>query len=252
MLNCPKAWEITKGKGAVVVVSDQGFHLGHPELVGRIAASAEFGLASLKDSSQSFHGTEMSRIALAVAPEARIIPILCSASAGLFEKQRVGSLAENIAKSFELAAEKRVDVVSASWMSSLAQHVDLLAAIRQAVDRGVTVSWFHYPRSDPGVLRPSFVYVPTPEEKDSIGFADRFLTDPPGFHPVEIEAGLSGTAPQAAGLVALVRSVNPALAPHEVQALIFENSTPIGDGILVPDAFKIVVAAAEKRPVPVP
>ena len=189
----------------------------------------------------------MSRIVLAVAPEAKIVPVLCSAKSNRDRKEYVASLAESIAKSFQFAAEKKADAVSASWMESLNDDTDLLAAIRSAVDRGVMVSWFHYPRRYSGVLRPSFTYFGGWRDVKAIGFADRFLTDPPGFHPVEIEAGLSGTAPQAAGIVALVRSVNSKLTPQEIEALIFENSTPIGQGILIPDAYEIVMAASRRK-----
>ncbi len=79
-----------------------------------------------------------------------------------------------------------------------------------------------------------------------LGFADRFLTDPPGFHPVEIEAGLSGTAPQAAGLATLIKSANPDLAPPQVEELILTTATPIGLGVVIPDAHKAVVKALER------
>ncbi len=247
MLNCQEAWAITKGKGAIVAVSDQGFHLRHPDLVGRIADTAEFGPASLRDTFQNFHGTDMSRIVLAVAPEAMLIPVLCSAKPDRGGERWVESLAGNVAKSFQFATDRRVDAITASWMYSLGANAALVEAIGGAVARGVTVSWFHYPRDEPGILRPSFVYLKTSRGERGIGFADRFLTDPPGFHPVEIEAGLSGTAPQAAGLAALARSVNPKLTPRQIQTLIFENSTPIGEGILIPDAHAIVSSAARTR-----
>jgi hypothetical protein len=120
--------------------------------------------------------------------------------------------------------------------------VEFLGAVRKAVDSGVVVSWFHYPEPYPGLLRSRFTYS-TWERKPCIGFADRFLTDPPSFHPVEIEAGLSGTAPQAAGIAALAKSVNPELGPKQIEELIFSNSTAIGSGVLVPDAHRIVLAA---------
>ena len=109
------------------------------------------------------------------------------------------------------------------------------------------VSWFHFPQAHPGVLRSTLTYDSSSGEP-CLGFADRFLTDPPGFHPVEIEAGLSGTAPQAAGLAALAKSVNPALTPVQVEKLIFENSDPIGANVLIPDAYRLVQAARKKTP----
>lgn len=239
MMNCHKAWEVTRGGGATVVVSDQGFHLKHPELVEHIKAKKHFGPRSIDERDQNFHGTDMSRILLGVAPEARIIPVRCSAG-------RMESLPPQIAKSFDFAAEQKADVITASWSARFQDDEKLLAAIQNAAAGGVCVSWFHYPHSDPRILRSSFTYAWWAEEP-CLGFADRFLTDdPPGFHPVEIGAGLSGTAPQAAGLAALVRSVNPQLSPAEVKQIMFENSDPIGGAVLIPDAYRIVQAALKK------
>jgi hypothetical protein len=137
----------------------------------------------------------------------------------------------------------KADVVSASWAEWFNTNQKLLAAMRNAVDHGVVVSWFHYPHAYPGLLRPTFTYATGGEAGRQLGFADRFLTDPPGFHPVEIEAGLSGTAPQAAGIAALVKSVNPKLTPEQIETLIVQNATPIGGGILIPDVYKTLVAA---------
>jgi membrane-associated protease RseP (regulator of RpoE activity) len=237
MLNCQKAWEITKGRGVVVVVSDQGFHLKHPELASHIQSTKHFGPVAFERPEQHFHGTDMSRILLAVAPEVRLVPVLCSGSS--FE-----ALATNITESFRYATELKAEVVSASWAGYFNTNAALVAAARDAVDHGAVLSWFHYPKVYPGLLRSRFVYWAW--EGASLGFADRFLTDPPGFHPVEIEAGLSGTAPQAAGLAALIKSVNPKLTPRQVEDLMVRNATPIGAGVLIPDAHKAVLAALKK------
>jgi hypothetical protein len=237
MLNCQKAWEITRGKGVIVALSDQGFHLKHPELVGRIEKTQHFGPVTFDRPNQHFHGTEMSRILLRVAPEARIIPLLCSAP-------NFDDLAVEIAKSLQYAVQEQVDVISASWMGRYGADPAIQSAIEEAVSRGIVVSWFHFPRHVPGVLRPRLTYAAW-EPGPNLGLADRFLADPPGFHPVEIESGLSGTAPQAAGIAALVRSVNSRLTPAQIEELIFKNSTPIGNNIVIPDAYQIVLAAQQ-------
>jgi len=243
MLNCQKAWEIARGAGTLVVVSDQRFHLKHPELVPHIQTTNHFGPITFDAPEQNFHGTDMSRILLAVAPATRIVPVLCSGNS----MEPGGDLAGNIAQSFQYAVQLKADAVSASWAGWFNQDEKLLAAIRDAVDHGVVVSWFHYPRPYPGLLRTSFTYAAGWGDGQRLGFADRFLTAPPGFHPVEIEAGLSGTAPQAAGIAALIKSVNPKLAPKEIETLIYEQATPIGGGVLIPDAHKAVLAAKQKN-----
>ncbi len=235
MLNCHKAWEISRGQGVVVAMSDQGFHLKHPELAGRIEKTRHFGPRTFDAPGQHFHGTDMSRILLRVAPEARIMPLLCSA--GSFD-----DLGAEIARSLRYAAEERVDIISMSWMGRYGEDEAIVSAVEEAIGHGIVVSWFHFPREVPGVLRSRMTYASW-EQGPNLGLADRFLTDPPGFHPVEIESGLSGTAPQAAGIAALVRSVNSRLTPAQIEELIFKNSTPIGNNIVIPDAYQIVLAA---------
>jgi membrane-associated protease RseP (regulator of RpoE activity) len=239
MLNCPKAWEVTKGKGSTVAVTDGGFHLQHPDLAGRIQTTGCFGPSTFAAPDQNFHGTEMSRLVLAIAPEAQIILVLCSRS-------NAEDLASNVAQSFEFAVQQKADVISSSWSAQLNKNEALLAAVRQAADSGVVVSWFHYPEPYPGILRPDFAYAWWRKEK-RLGFSDRFLINPPEFHPVEIEAGLSNTAPQAAGLAALVKSVNPTLTPPQIVKLISENSDPVGESVLIPDAYRIVQAARSRH-----
>jgi hypothetical protein len=237
MLNCQKAWEITRGRGVVVMMSDQGFHLRHPELTNHIQATKHFGPVSFEQPEQNFHGTDMSRILLAVAPEARLVPVLCSGPS--WEE-----LAANVTRSFRYATELKPHVVSASWAGYFNMNETLVAAAREVVDHGAVLSWFHYPNAHPGLIRSRFAY--WSETGAPLGFADRFLTDPPGFHPVEIEAGLSGTAPQAAGLAALIKSVNAQLTPQQVEELMMQNATPIGLGVLIPDAHRMVLAAMKK------
>jgi hypothetical protein len=99
----------------------------------------------------------------------------------------------------------------------------------------------------PGLLRPTFAYAAGWAEGECLGFTDRFFNDPPGLHPVEIEAGLSSTAPQAAGVAALVRSVNKNLSPARVQELILRHATRIGGGVIVPDAYATVKAALSEQ-----
>jgi hypothetical protein len=236
-LNCGKAWELTRGKGVRAVITDQGFHLQHPALVSCIETSRCFGPLTFKSKDQNFHGTDMSRIFLAIAPEARIVPVLCS---GGGREELVG----NIARSFRLAAEIKADVISGSWAGWFNTDTNLLSAVRESADAGVVTAWFHYPKPYPGVLRPTFTYAGGWDAEQHLGFLDRFTTDPPGFHPVEIEAGLSATAPQAAGIAALAKSINPRLTPAQVEKLIVQHSTPIGGGILIPDAWQIARAAS--------
>ncbi|MBN2325603.1 MAG: hypothetical protein JXR73_00520 [Candidatus Omnitrophica bacterium] len=239
-LNCQKAWEITQGENAVAAVTDQGFHIHHPRLKDSIIQTAHFGPRTFDSPNMNFHGTEMSRILLAVAPKAKLIPILCSADS-IQNREEYG---RNIAESFRYAAGEQADVISASWAGWFNTDENVIQAIQDAVDRGVTVSWFHFPDAHPGVLRPSFNYS---SHGEGLGFFDRYMFGEWETWPVDLSCGLSNTAPQAAGIAALVRSVNPDLTPAGITDLIQRNSTPIGKQIFIPDAYEIVKQAKEMR-----
>lgn len=238
ILNCQKAWEITRGQGTVIAVTDQGFHIQHPELKDKIKDKKNFGSLGFEAESQNFHGTDMSRIALSIAPEAALVPLLCSGS--------MDQLPEEIARSFAYAAQSKADVITSSWSARFNTNQNLIQAIDHAVEQGVVVSWFHYPGEHPGVLKTIFPYAWWQEEK-RIAVLDRFCPGKPGFHPAEIEAGLSAAAPQAAGLAALAKSVNKELTPAQIKQIIYENSDSISGNLLVPDAYRIVLAAGEYK-----
>jgi len=69
-------------------------------LAKHIVSTAHFRPRTFSTPEQNFHGTDMSRTALAIAPEARLVAVLCSG-----------------------------------------ESPDELAAVREAVDRGIVVSW---------------------------------------------------------------------------------------------------------------
>jgi hypothetical protein len=238
MLNCQKAWEITRGQNTTIAVTDQGFHIRHPELKDKIKDKKTFGPKQFGGNFQNFHGTDMSRIALSIAPEAGFVPLLCSGPRD--------QLPEKIAQSFIYASHIKADVITSSWSGRFNKDKVLIDAIDQAVEQGVVVSWFHYPHEHPGILRTTFTYAWWQQDK-GIAVLDRFCPDKPGFHPAEIEAGLSPTAPQAAGLVALIKSVNKDLTPAQIEQIIYKNCDPISKNLWVPDAYKIVLAAKGEK-----
>jgi hypothetical protein len=46
----------------------------------------------------------------------------------------------------------------------------------------------------------------------------------------------------------LVRSVNPRLRADQIERLMFENTTAVGAGLLIPDTGKTVLAAKQTAP----
>ncbi len=116
-INIDKAWEVTKGKGIVIAVIDDGIDMGHEEFEGegKIVAPRDTLLRS-DDASPKFpnenHGTACAGVACAngkhqaagVAPEASLMPIRFGG---------LGSISE--ANAFVWAADKGADIISCSW-----------------------------------------------------------------------------------------------------------------------------------------
>jgi subtilisin family serine protease len=116
--NAVEAWAISRGKGAVIAIIDDGVDTSHPELSGPGKVVHPFDATrNTEDGSPKRkaekHGTACAGVACAtgkhrasgVAPEAALMPIRLASNIGSFEEQRA----------FEWAADKGADVISCSW-----------------------------------------------------------------------------------------------------------------------------------------
>lgn len=114
------AWKATKGAGVTIAVIDNGVEVQHEAFrkPGKIAGQRNT-LTGINDarpsspfSNQGNHGTACAGVACAdapngtkgVAPDARLMPIVCGS---------LGSLSEALA--FEWAADNGADIISCSW-----------------------------------------------------------------------------------------------------------------------------------------
>lgn len=116
-VNIEKAWTLTKGKGVVIAVIDDGVEIDHPEFAGRVVHpfdATQNNNAPIPRSDDDNHGTACAGMACATglpngasgtAPEATLLPIRL--------RSGLGSMAETNA--FVWAADHGADIISCSW-----------------------------------------------------------------------------------------------------------------------------------------
>ena len=115
--NVANAQTITRGKGVVIAIIDDGFDIDHPEFnrPGKIVAAKDVTKNSSDPRPKQWyerHGTACAGVACAdgiqapgVAPEANLMPIRMASALGSF----------NEAQAFIWAADNGADVISCSW-----------------------------------------------------------------------------------------------------------------------------------------
>jgi hypothetical protein len=173
----------------------------------------------------------MAKIVLAIAPDASLVFLHHSEEYGQPEV-----VTKAYADAIDYAIETGVDVITssaASWPNTPEVH----AAIDRAITAGIVFVWFHYHGPNEAVIRPGFFWDPRWE----VGAFDRFFEDD---KPSDLEGGLSCTAPQIAGIAALILQNEPDLSPAGVKRRILETATALPDGNSIADA----AAAVENRP----
>jgi subtilisin family serine protease len=114
-IDIASAWKVTKGKGTVIAIIDDGVDIDHPEFVGRIVHPRDVTLSTddpRPKEKDDNHGTPCAGVALAsglqasgTAPEAALMPIRL--------RNGLGSMAE--AQAFAWAADHGADIISCSW-----------------------------------------------------------------------------------------------------------------------------------------
>jgi hypothetical protein len=229
-MNVPLAWQQSTGKGVTVAVIDQGFHPGNPAFEGKLADKAAFFPGQDFTGDNNFHGTSMAKNVLAVAPDVSLV-LLHAGESNIFPL-----MTKAFAEAIDYAVASEVDVITSSagpWPNIPEVH----AAIERAIDAGIVFVWFHYTGSNQAVIRPGFFW----QSAWEVGAFDRFLE---ADKPLDLEAGLSNTAPQIAGIAALILQNEPALSPAQVKQRILETSVTLPGGASIADA----AAAVDNRP----
>ncbi|MEU6846156.1 S8 family serine peptidase [Streptomyces sp. NPDC046716] len=272
-MSVPQAQKVSQGAGITVAVLDTGIQTDHPALHGRATEGPNIVSGDKTSASYGEHGTAMASNVLSVAPQAKVLGIR------VLSDDNAGS-EDTLTTGIRYAAEHGADVISISLgMEGISASFDseLDAAVQYALAKGIPVvngagndgdtenmdeNTVAFPSGDPGVV--------TVAAADSKGRRVSFSTvhnyvdvSAPGADVTAAKIGtkgtelIDGTSPATAltaGVVALIRSKHPKLAPYQItQALESTASTrqrgynpQTGYGMV--DAQAALAAAAKMSP----
>ena len=256
MHNVRAAHALSRGAGVRVGILDHGFGTEvHPELYAG-GKNFQDGRSGAHYATGSSHGYWMALALREVAPEAEIYAL------GTHHFDDEAAKVAAMVEAIDWAIEHELDALTYSarkFPAELRPRLD--SAVSRAHAAGIVTTFIHYPH--PGNLLPTWigpsggdegreadvnvfhfdytrVFIPRVQRWQS-GETDRI-----GDHPF---LSLSSTSPVTAGMVALLRSLDPSLAPEECRRILQQHSREVTfDGMTgprVPDASAAARAVAE-------
>jgi subtilisin family serine protease len=258
MHNIHAAHALSRGAGVRVGIMDHSFGVDvHTALYagGETFQDERHHEAYRRGSS---HGYWMALVLREVAPEVEIYALGTSDPDD--EAAKVGAMV----KAIDWAIAHRLDVLTYSDRRfSAAFRPALDSAVNRAHAAGIVTTFIHYPH--PGNLLPGSIGPRSGDdgrEPDLNIFHYNYITvsparvarweasdrQHPGDHPF---ASMSGTSPVTAGLVALLRSVEPTLGPEDCRRLLQEAARPVTfegrTGPRVPDVYRALRDLTDRR-----
>ena len=184
------------------------------------------------------HGTWMAKEVLAVAPKARIMPVR------IRSQKQAADVAGNYIKGIEYAVANGAQVISLSHQPILKERQgELDAAIEKAAQKGVVFVYIHYAGRRCDMVLTGPIEFASTHQKDLVGRVYTIGTH--GAWGFPYTWGYSGTAPMVAGVVALIREINPRLSPAEIVALLRQTADTSVEGYPLVDAYAAVKKAQQ-------
>ncbi|MFJ7209546.1 type VII secretion-associated serine protease mycosin [Streptomyces sp. NPDC098789] len=261
-LRAEEAWGTTQGNGITVAVLDTGVDATHPDLAGQVLEGTDLvGMgASRGDRAWARHGTAMAGViaghghgpdrrqgVFGIAPQAKILPVRVILEEGdpgraKARESKGGALAEGI----RWAADHGADVINMSLGDdSQSAHHEAAEdeAVQYALAKGVVVvasagnggeqgDHTSYPAAYPGVI--AVTAVDRKGAKAPFSTRNWYATvSAPGVDIVIADPdrgyyegwGTSAAAASVSGVVALVRSAHPELAPAQIKKLLEDTAS---------------------------
>lgn len=244
-INAPGAWEVTTGSsGVVVAVLDTGVNAAHPDLGGLVVAGWNIDADNADTADVTGHGTSVAGAAVArgdnalggAAPawDCRLMPIRVSNASG-------NATFSAMAAGLVYAADHGARVANVSFHGAARSATVQAAATYFATKGGLTVASAGNGGDDyPDADHPAILAVGATTEADGLaGFSDRGpyidLTAPgasvyvPSLNgDYAYRSGSSLAAPIAAGVAALLFSVDAGLTPEGAVEILKATAVDLG------------------------
>ncbi|WP_297528272.1 S8 family serine peptidase [Thiohalobacter sp.] len=243
-IGAASAWDASLGNGVVVAVLDTGVNDAHEDLVGKVLPGWNSADGSGDYSDIQGHGTLVagviaaasnnSRGVASLAWNAQILPVrVTNRSDGM-------AYVSDIARAITWAADQGADIANISYdVAGSPAVMDAAAYMRSK--GGLVVVAAGNTGSDPGFSpSPDLLVVSATNSGDSLtswsSYGNYVDLSAPGASILTTARGggykaVSGTSfasPMAAGLAALLRAINPAYTPAELEALLMNSAVDLG------------------------
>jgi len=234
VLNVTEAQKIATGKGVIVAILDHLFDKEDESLKHRLVrpASVLQDAPVFEPKARAGHGTWMARVLVKVAPDVKIMPVkICGK--GIYGD------AELYIKGIEYAIENGADIISLSHQAiPREKQQDLDGTIKKATEKGVTFVYINYQGKRKDVIVTSPIeFANRYNSNNNIFVIGTNFIDESSFPNTW---GVSQTAPIVAGVIAMLKELNPELIPFEIKKILFESYNTISSGYPILDALKAV------------
>jgi thermitase len=243
-IGAPTAWSTSLGTDTVVAVLDTGVFAAHPDLSGRVLAGWNTASQNTDITDTFGHGTKVAGTVAAstnnsvgvsaVGWGARILPVkITNATDGY-------ASTSNIAAGISWAAGRGAKVVNVSY-DIVGSSIVESAAQQFRSTGGLVIGSAGNTGTDRGFgAQTGIVFVSGTDSADAkaswSSFGGHVDIAAPGVNIASTNtagaygsySGTSYSAPIVAGVVALMRSANPALPPSQVESILFQTALDRG------------------------
>lgn len=247
VMKTPEAWDQTIGdEGIIAAVCDSGVDATHPDLQGRVLEGFNPVTGSNITTPHTTHGTKVAGLIAAagnngigmagMAWKTRILPIRIT------QGTNGSAFLSDMAECIQWAADHGAKVINLSFTGFASQTID--SAAQYARSKGALLFMAAGNQGNNVSKSPdykSFILVgaTTSEDKrasysnfgtpiDIVAPGHQVLSTSPGGTYAVIN-GTSFSSPVAAGLGALIWSVNPEFTPDQIESIITTTTDNIGD-----------------------
>lgn len=242
-VNAPAAWDLGHGNGVTVAILDSGVEASHPDLAAQMVPGYNFFDGNNNTADVHGHGTAVAGVAAAatnnglgvagMAGQARIMPLRVSDTNGW-------GYTSTIAQGITYAADHGARIANASF-GGIAGSASIQNAAQYMKNKGglVFVSAGNNGIDENYAQTTTLIAVSATDEWDNrtswSSYGNFVSLAAPGITYTTRTGGGYGQAmgtsfasPLAAGVAALVMSVNPSLSGAQVEKLMFSTAADFG------------------------
>ena len=278
-INALAAWAISSGRDVTIAILDSGVDVEHPDLAARIVRGYDFVNDDDNADDDNGHGTHVAGIAAAIsnngigiaglAWNANIMPLK------ILNRSGVGT-SSDIVRAICWAVTERADIINMSLGGPFASHT-VHTAVDYAISQGIVLfaaTGNHYHRGNPITYPAAYKSVIAVAATDRDDLKAEFSNTgtyvdiaAPGVDILStytrddqsIWASASGTSMSsayAAGLAALILSVDPDLSPDQLRTVITDSVVDLGcpgrDILFGYGRIDVAAALSLSTPMPTP